>query len=142
MAKQTAKNTANDLNNLFDPQGYQDAFKTVASMNERLAEITAEAGTRATDVASETAKEAFSNVRELTQVREEPAEYGKAYTDFLQKQTALFMRTAEAFGNVTQKAGNATTDLASKAGEDLTSKVAANTEGAAQKARSAANKAA
>lgn len=142
MAKQNAKNTANDLNNLFDPQGYQDAFKTWAGMNERMVSLSVEAGTWVTDIASETAKDALSNLRELTQVRDEPAEYGKAYTDFVQKQAELFTRAVQAYANETQKVGSETAELASKAGEEITDKVAANADSAAQKARSAANKAA
>ncbi len=142
MAKQNAKSAANDLQNLFNPQGYQDIVKTWASMNERMASIAVEAGTRATDIAGATAKEALSNVRELAQVRDEPAEYGKAYTDFVQKQTELFTRTAQTYANETQKAGTETAELASKAGEQITDKVTATAEAAAQTARSAGNKAA
>ena len=125
MTKQNAKSAANDMQSLFDPQGYQDMFKTWASINGRMASLVVEAGTRATDIGSATAKETFANVRELTQVRNEPAEYGKAYTDFMQKQTELFTRTAQAYANETQKIGSETVDLASKAGEEITGKVAA-----------------
>ena len=116
MTKQNAKSAANDMQSLFDPQGYQDMFKTWASINGRMASLVVEAGTRATDIGSATAKETFANVRELTQVRNEPAEYGKAYTDFMQKQTELFTRTAQAYANETQKIGSETADLTSKAG--------------------------
>ena len=125
MAKQNANSAVNDMQSLFNPQGYQDMFKTWASMNERMASLVVEAGTRATDIGSATAKETFANVRELTQVRNEPAEYGKAYTDFIQKQTELFTRTAQSYANETQKIGSETVDLASKAGEEITGKVAA-----------------
>ena len=125
MTKQNAKSAANDMQSLFNPQGYQDMFKTWASINGRMASLVVEAGTRATDIGSATAKETFANVRELTQVRNEPAEYGKAYTDFMQKQTELFTRTAQAYANETQKVGSETVDLASKAGEEITGKVAA-----------------
>ena len=39
MAKQNAKSPANDIQNLFDPQGYQDVFNTWAGMNERMATV-------------------------------------------------------------------------------------------------------
>lgn len=125
MTKQNAKSAVNDMQSLFNPQGYQDMFKTWASMNERMASLAVEAGNRVADMASETTKEALANVRELTQVRDEPTEYGKAYTDFMQKQTALFTRTAQAYAAETQKIGGETVDLASKAGEEITGKVAA-----------------
>ena len=142
MAKQNAKSAATDIQNLFDPRGYQNVFKTWASMNERMANIAVEAGTRSTDIASETAKEAFGNIREVSQVRDEAADYGKAYSDFVQKQMDLFMRTAQNFADVTKQAGSETTELASKAGEEIANKAAANAEGAADKASSAAKKAA
>ena len=131
MTKQNANSAATDMQSLFNPQGYQDMFKTWATMNQRMASLVVEAGTRATDVGSATAKEAFANVRELTQVRNEPAAYGKAYTDFMQKQAELFTRTAQAYANETQKIGSETADLTSKAGEEITDKVAANGEAAA-----------
>jgi len=142
MAKQTTKSAATDIQKLFDPQGYQDATKTIANMNDRLTNIVVEAGTRSTDIAGNAAKEAFANLRELSQVRDEPSAYGTAYTDFVQKQADLFTRTAQAFGTVTRKAGSETTDLASKAGEEITDKVTTTAESARQRVSHAAGKAA
>ena len=140
MAKQTTKSAATDIQSLFDPQGYQDVFNTWASMNERMTSLAVEAGTRVTDIASETAKETFTNVRDLTQARDEPAAYGQAYADFLKKQTELFTQTVQAYATETQKVGGETAELASKAGEEMSDKIAANTDRAAKTVRSAANK--
>lgn len=142
MAKQNTKSATTDIHNLFDPQGYQDVFKTWAQTGERMMGIASESATRSTDIANETAKEAFSNLREVSQVREQPADYGKAYSDFAQKQMDLLMRTVQAMSDLGQKTGTETTELATKAGEDTRQKVAANVQGAADKATSAANKAA
>ncbi len=142
MAKQNAKSAASEIQNLFDPQGYQDVFKTLARMNERMASITVEAGTRATDIASETTKQALANVRELTQVRDEVSGYGKAYMDFVQKQTELFTHAARTYATETQKVGTEVGELTSEAGEEVTARVTANAESAAQTARSVASNAA
>ena len=142
MAKQNTKSAINDIQSLFDPQGYQDAFKTWAQTGEHMTAITTEAAVRSTDIASDSAKEAITNLREVSQVREQPADYGKAYTDFVQKQMDLFMRTAKAMSDVSQKTGTEAGELATKAGEDLSQKVSANAQGAANKAASAASKAA
>jgi hypothetical protein len=142
MAKQNAKSATNDLQNLFDPQGYQDVFKTWASMNERMASIAVDAGTRATDIASETTKEALSNMRDLTKGRDEVSEYGKAYTDFVQKQTELFTQAAQSYSNEAQKVGTEAAEFASKAGKEVGDKVTTAAEGAAETVRSAAKKAA
>ena len=142
MAKQSTKSATTDMQNLFDPKGYQNVFKTWVNLNERMSSIAIDAAEKSTDIASETAKEALSNLRDLTAVRDDPADYGKAYSDFVQKQMDLFMRTAHSFGDVTQKAGSETTDLAARTGEEMTDKAASNTTNAADKASSAAKKAA
>ena len=142
MTKQNTKSAMADMQTLFDPKGYQDIFKTWTQNSERMMALTTDAASQSTDIASETAKEAFSNLREVTKVRNEPADYGKAYTDFVQKQMDLFMRTAKAMSDVSQKTGTEAGELATKAGEDLSQKVSANAQGAANKAASAASKAA
>ena len=144
MTKQNtqSKAAANDIQSMFDPQGYQDTFKTFASMNQRMTTNFVEAGNRSTDIASESAKEALSNMRDAAQVRDEPAEYGTAYSEFVQKQMELFMRTMQSYADVMQKAGSDTTELASDAGKEIAEKAADNVEAAANKAGTAAKKAA
>ena len=140
--KQNTKSAAHDIQSLFNVNGYEDVFKTWAQNAESVIAIATDSATRSTDIASESAKEAFSNLREVSQVREQPADYGKAYSDFAQKQMDLFMRTAQAMSDVGQKTGTETTELATKAGEGMGQKVTANLQDAADKATAAANKAA
>ncbi len=132
MTKQNTKSAVNDIQSLLNPQGEHNFIKMWASMNERMTAIMVEAGTRSIDIVSKTSKEALLNLREVTQVRDEQADYGKAYSDFAQKQMDLLTRIAQDVGDVTQKAGTETTELASKAGEELSDKVAANTKVAAE----------
>ncbi|PZX13108.1 phasin protein [Palleronia aestuarii] len=140
--KQNTKSAANDIQNLFDPQGYQNVFKTMASSNERLTQVMVDTGTRSTDIFSEAMKEGFENMREFAQVRDEPAAYGQAYGTFVQKQMELVMRTAQDFAGVTQEAARHSADMASETGREIADKAMANAESAADKAGSAAKKAA
>ncbi|MFO8127065.1 phasin family protein [Yoonia sp.] len=142
MAKQNTNTTNNNLQNLFDAKGYEDVFKTLANANERMTSIMVETATKSTDIAAETAKEAFSNLREVTAVRDEQADYGKAYSDFVQKQADLFMRATKSLGDVTQEFGTETTEFASRTGEELSGKVTAKASQAADKVSNAEKKAA
>ena len=142
MATKNQKSAANDVQNMFDPQNYQSVLKTWANMNERVTAMLVDAGHRSTEITSETANEALTNLRDVTQVRDEPAEYGQAYSDFVQKQMDLAMRTVQAYADVTQKTGSKASELASEAGEKVTDKVSENADRAADKASSAAKKAA
>lgn len=142
MTNQSTKSAATEIQSLFNPQGNQDVIKMWASMNERLTEIVVDAGTRSIDILGNTTKEALSNLSEVMQVREEPTDYAKAYSDFAQKQVDLMVRTAQDVGDVTQNAGAETTELASKAGEKLSDKVAASTKDAVDKVGSSVKKSA
>ena len=142
MATKNQKSAANDVQNMFDPQNYQSVLKTWANMNERVTAMLVDAGHRSTEITSETANEALTNLRDVTQVRDEPAEYGQAYSDFVQKQMDLAMRTVQAYADVTQRTGSKASELASEAGEKVADKVSENADRAADKASSAAKKAA
>ena len=104
--QQNAKSAATDIQSLFDPRGYQDVFRTWAQMNERVTGLMVDAAEKTTEIAHGTTQEALSNVREVTQVRDEPADYGQAYSDFVQKQGDLFMRTARSYAEVTQSSAS------------------------------------
>ena len=56
MAKQNTKSAINDIQSLFDPQGYQDAFKTWAQTGEHMTAITTEAAVRSTDTTGRPAR--------------------------------------------------------------------------------------
>ena len=144
MTKQNtqSKAAANDIQSLFDPQSFQDTLKTFASMNERMTVNFVEAGNRSTDIASESAKEALSNMRDAAQVRDEPTEFGTAYSEFVQKQMELLMRTLQSYADVMQKVGSDTTELGSESGKQIVDKAMDNAEVAANKAGTAAKKAA
>ena len=126
----------------YDPKGYEDIFKTLTTANERMTSIFIETATKSTDIASDTAKEAFSNLCEVTAVRDEQADYGKAYSDFVQKQADLFVRATRSLGGVTQEFSTETTEFASKAGEELSGKVTAKANEATDTVKDAAKKAA
>ena len=144
MAKQsnTVKSAANDFQSLFDPQNYHNVFKTVAEMNQRFTKVMIDAGERTTEITTKSAKEAFSNLRDMSQMREEPSDYAKAYGDFLQRQMDLMSRTSQSLVNVGQKASTATTELATEAGNKVAEKASANAERATDTATAAAKKAA
>ena len=142
MATQNTKSAVNDFQSLFNLQGNQDTMKMMASMTERMTSIFVQAGTRSVEIMSDTAKEALSNLGEATQVRNDPADYAKAYSDFAQKQMELMTRAAQSVGEVTQKAGSETTELASVTAEEVGNKVAEDTKAASEKFTSAANDAA
>lgn len=142
MATPNTDTTIDKIQSLFNAQGNQDAIKLMASINERMAAIFVEAGTRSIEIMSNTAKEALSNLGEATHVRNDPAEYANAYGELAQKQIELMTRAAQDIGEVSQKAGTETQELASKAGEEMSDKAATNAKETTNTMTSAAKDAA
>ena len=142
MAKQNEKSAANDIQSMFDPQNYQDFFKTWANMNERLTSIMVDAGHRSIKITSETADEALSNVRDAAQVRDDPTQYAQAYSNLMQKQMELAGRAMQSFGEVSKQTGSEAAELASEAGKTIADKTTENAERVTDKVSSATNKAA
>lgn len=141
MAKQDTRSAADDMQNLFNPENYQDMFRTMASYNERMAQLVINAAAKSSDVANDTAQQAFSNLREVTSVKGDPSEYAQAYSEFAQKQADLVMRTAQSLGEIAQNTGQETAEMASNAGQQMGDKAAAKADEAAGTAKSAAKKA-
>lgn len=142
MAEQTQKSAANDIQSMFDPETFQDFFKTWANMNERLTSIMVDAGQRSTKIASETTDEALSNLRAAAEVREDPTQYVQAYGTLMQKQMELAVRAMQSCAEVNQHTGSEAADLASETGSKVTEKATENAERLADKASAAAKKAA
>lgn len=129
-----------------DKDAASDAWKTFASFNERFAGIAFDAASKSTDLAANSTQETISQLRDVTQVRDEPQDYVQALTDFAQAQFELSRRTAEAFGNLLQQTQTDTTELVGKTAERVSGDAAETAETAAdktaEKTKRAANKAA
>ncbi len=142
MAKQNQKSAANDIQSIFDPQNYQNHFKTWADMNERLTSVMVDAGHRSIKITSETVDAALSNWRDAAQVRDEPAQYAQAYRNLVQKQMELGMRAMQSFAELSQQTGTEAAELASETGKTINDKATENAERLADKASAATKKAA
>ncbi|MDO5759350.1 MAG: YtxH domain-containing protein [Rhodobacterales bacterium] len=140
-ATNAMKSAADNMRGMFNMQGSQNALKTWASMSERMTAVFVEAGTRSTDIMSDAAKEALANLADAMQVRDEPADYSKAYSDFAQKQMTLLQHTVKEVGEVTQAAGTEASKVTSEVGEEMRDKISANVKDAADKAGSAGQEA-
>lgn len=133
MEVQNVKSAAQNLQGLFNPQGYQNVLKTWAGVSERMTSIFVDAGTRSVDIMSAKTKEALSNLREVSQVRDEPAAYSQAYSDFARKQIDLLKSITQDVGEVTQKVGAETKELATNAGQELNDTITASVKDATDK---------
>ena len=65
-----------------DASAFEDAFKTSATLNEKLSGVALAAAEKSSDLSNKWAQETFSKLAEMSKAKSEPADYAKAMTDF------------------------------------------------------------
>ncbi|AVW91705.1 phasin family protein [Celeribacter baekdonensis] len=101
-----------------DMSAMQDAFKTQASLGEKMAKVALEAAEKSTEISSKWTKEVLAKASTVAAVKEEPTDYTKAVTDFASAQAELAAENMAAFAEVAKKVQMETVELMLAAGKD------------------------
>ena len=102
-----------------DPKAMQDAFRTSASLGERMSKVVLEAAEKSTEISTKWTKEALGHVGEMTKVKEEPTDYTKAMTDFASASAEIAAENMAAFAEVAKRVQMETVELMLAAGKDM-----------------------
>lgn len=113
-----------------DTSSMQEAFKSQSALGEKMARAALAAAERSTEISAQWAKDSISRMGEMTSVKEEPAEYAKAMSDYASASAELAAEHMAAFAEVAKKLQMDTVDLMLTAGKDM----AADAQKVAQKA--------
>lgn len=124
-----------------DTKAIQDAFKTSATLNEKMSKVAFEAAEKSTEISSKWTKETLAKLADVTSVKDEPADYGKAVTDFASAQAEMTAESMAAFAEVAKKVQMETVELMLAAGKDISEDATAAVKKATAEVTSAAKKA-
>ena len=124
-----------------DTKAMQDAFKTSATLSEKMSKVVLEAADKSTEISSKWTKEILAKLAEVTTVKDEPADYGKAVTDFASVQAELTSEALAAFAEVAKKVQMETVELMLAAGKDISEDATAAVKKATADLTTAAKKA-
>lgn len=124
-----------------DTKAMQDAFKTSATLNEKMSKVALEAAEKSTEISSKWTKDTLSKMGEIATVKDEPADYGKAVTDFASAQAEMTSEAMAAFAEVAKKVQMETVELMLAAGKDFSEDATAAVKKATNEVTSAAKKA-
>lgn len=102
-----------------DATAMQDAFKTQASLAERMSRVVLEAAEKSTEVSTKWTKATLAKVGEVATVKEDPADYTKALTDFASSSAELSAEHMAAFSEIAKKVQMETVELMLAAGKDM-----------------------
>ena len=103
-----------------DTKAMEEAFKTQATLNEKLSGVALEAAEKSTELSAKWTKDTLSKMSALSKAKAEPADYAKAYTDFASAQAEVTAEHMAAFAEIAKKVQMDTVELMMAAGKDIT----------------------
>lgn len=125
-----------------DMTAVQDAFKTQATFGEKLSKVALEAADKSAEISGKWTKESLAKAGVVAKVKEDPADYGKAFADFASAQAELAAENMAAFAEVAKKVQMETVELMLAAGKDFSEDASAAVKKATDEVTKAAKKAA
>ena len=125
-----------------DMTAVQDAFKTQATFGEKLSKVALEAADKSADISTKWTKDALARAGSVTKVKEDVADYGKAFADFATAQAEMAAEHMAAFAEVAKKVQMETVELMLAAGKDFSEDAQQAVKKATDEVTKAAKKAA
>jgi len=124
-----------------DMTAMQDAFKTQASLSDKLSKVAIEAADKSTEISSKWTKDTLGKLSAITSVKDDPTDYTKAMTDFASAQAEMSAETMAAFAEVAKRVQMETVELLLAAGKDMSEDASAAVKKATAEVTAAAKKA-
>lgn len=125
-----------------DTKAMEDAFKTTATLNEKLASVALEAAEKSADLSSKWTKDTLAKMAEMSKAKAEPADYAKAMTDFASATAEVAAEHMAAYAEIAKKVQMETVELMMAAGKDMQEDASKAVKKAANDATAAVKKAA
>lgn len=124
-----------------DTKAVQEAFKTQATLNDKMSKVALEAAEKSTEISARWTKETLAKLAGVTSVKSDPTDYTKAMTDFASTQAELTSESMAAFAEVAKKVQMETVELMLAAGKDISEDATAAVKKATADVTTAAKKA-
>ncbi|MFV0492864.1 MAG: Phasin [Pseudorhodobacter sp.] len=124
-----------------DNEAFKNAFKTQAAMTEKMSNVALEAAEKSTEITAKWVKDTLVKAADVSKAKAEPAEYGKAATDFASVAAEMAAENMAAFAEVAKKVQMETVELMLAAGKDLTEETTAAVKKATAETTAAVKKA-
>ena len=125
-----------------DMTAMQDAFKTQAAFADKMSKVVLDAAEKSTEISAGWTKATIGKMGVVSNVKDEPADYAKAMTDFASAQAEMSAESMAAFAEVAKKVQMETVELMLAAGKDMSEDATAAVKKATADVTAAAKKAA
>jgi len=108
-----------------DTSSFQNAFRTQAAFGEKLSKVALEAAEKSTEISAKWTKDTLAKMSAAAKAKAEPAEYGKAASDFASAAAEMAAENLAAFAEVAKKVQMETVELLLAAGKEVSSEASA-----------------
>lgn len=125
-----------------DTGAMEDAFKTTATLNEKLSAVAFDAAEKSAELSNKWTKDTIAKLSDVAKAKAEPADYAKAMTDFASTSVEVAAEHMAAFAEIAKKVQMDTVELMMAAGKDITEDATAAVKKATADVTTAAKKAA
>ena len=125
-----------------DTSAFEDAFKTQATLGEKLSGVYIDAADKSAAITSKWTKDTLSKVGDITKAKSEPADYAKAFTDFASSYAEMSAEHMAAYTEIAKKLQSETMELMMAAGKDMSEEASAAVKKATKDVSTATKKAA
>jgi phasin protein len=125
-----------------DTTAFEGAYKSTATLNEKLSGVALEAAEKSNEISSKWAKDTLAKLADISKAKTDPADYAKAYTDFASASAEVAAENMAAFAEIAKKVQMDTVELMMAAGKDITEDATAAVKKATDEVTTAAKKAA
>ncbi|MBM1556460.1 phasin family protein [Sulfitobacter mediterraneus] len=124
-----------------DTAAMEDAFKTSATLNEKLSGVALTAVEKSSEISSKWTKDTLAKMADMSKAKAEPADYAKAMTDFASASAETAAEHMAAFAEIAKKVQMDTVELMMAAGKDMQEDATAAVKKASNDVQAAAKKA-
>ncbi|MGJ8546992.1 MAG: phasin, PhaP [Sulfitobacter sp.] len=124
-----------------DTAAMENAFKSSASLNEKLSGVALNAAEKTTEISTKWTKETLTKLADMSKAKQEPADYAKAMTDFASASAEVAAEHMAAFAEIAKKVQMDTVELMMAAGKDMQEEATSAVKKASDDVQAAAKKA-
>lgn len=103
---------------MMDMSSMQEGWKSYAAFGEKMSKVALDAAEKSTEISSKWTIDTLSKLGNVATVKDEPADYSKAVTDFASAQAESTAETIAAFAEIAKKVQMETVELMLAAGKD------------------------
>lgn len=103
-----------------DTAAFDGAFKNSAALGDKMSKVALTAAEKSNEISAKWTKETLAKLSAVSAIKDEPADYSKALTDFASSTAEMAAENMAAFAEVAKKVQAETVELMLAAGKDLT----------------------